>query len=156
MLERLNPILRLVCIALAGLVLFQLARLVSRNKAVAQIQSAGALVASTNFTVQTNRPSAVPPEIAARVDKIKDTQVLGQIMRPPPMALMGIAGPDVLLRGPKGQMGMIRVGEDLEGVKLISIGVNRVLVEHEGQQKELMLFEGFGGESLLSKGKENK
>ncbi|MGZ8900419.1 MAG: hypothetical protein ACXW3Z_10015 [Limisphaerales bacterium] len=156
MLERLNPILRLVCIALAGLMLFQLARLVQRGKAVAQIQGAGATAVGTNVTVQTNRPSAVPPEIAARIDKIKDTQVLGQIMRPPPMALMGIAGPDVLMRGPNGQMGMIRVGEQLEGVKLISIGVNRVLVEHDGQQKELMLFEGFGGESLLSKGKENK
>lgn len=155
MLERLNPILRLVCIALAGLMLFQLARLVQRGKAVAQVQGAGAIAVATNLTVQTNRPS-VPPEIAARIDKIKDTQVLGQVMRPPPMALMGIAGRDALMRGPNGQMGMVRVGEQLEGVKLISIGVNRVLVEHEGQQKELVLFEGFGGESLLSKGKENK
>ena len=156
MLERLNPILRLVCIALAGLMLFQLARLVKHGKAVAQIQGAGATAVSTNVTVQTNRSSALPPEIAARIDKISNTQVLGQIMRPPPMALMGIAGPDALMRGPNGQMGMIRVGEQLGGVKLISIGVNRVLVEHDGEQKELMLFEGFGGESLLSKGKENK
>jgi hypothetical protein len=156
MLDRLNPILRLVCIALAGLILFQLARLVQRGKAVAQIQGAGAIAVGTNLTVQSNRPSVVPPEITARIDKIKDTQVLGQVMRPPPMALLGIAGPDVLMRGPNGQMGIIRVGEQLDGLKLISIGVNRVLVEHEGQQKELMLFEGFGGESLLSKGKENK
>lgn len=154
MLERLNPILRLVCILLAGLVLFQMSRLVTRRNAFAQISMGSAGYTPSKAAASTNKPPAtVPPEITARVEKIKETQVLGQIMRPPPMALIGIAGPDVLLRGPNGQTGIIREGETLGGVKVLRIGVNRVLVEHEGQQKELMLFEGFGGESLLGKEK---
>ena len=68
-----------------------------------------------------------------------------------PMALLGIAGKDVFLRAPNGQTGLIRQGEELGGVKLLRIGVNRVLVEENGEQKELMLFSGFGGETLLPK-----
>jgi hypothetical protein len=45
----------------------------------------------------------------------------------------------------------LREGEETNGVKLIRIGTNRVLIEHEGQQKELTLFSGFGSESLLPK-----
>jgi hypothetical protein len=36
-------------------------------------------------------------------------------------------------------------------VKILRIGTNRVLVEHEGQKKELTLFSGFGSETLLPK-----
>lgn len=154
MLERLNPILRLVSVVLAGLVLFQVSRMVSRRSAFAQISANSAGFSQKKSNSSTNKPPAnVPPEITARVEKIKESQVLGQIMRPPPMALIGIAGPDVLLRGPNGQTGMVREGESLGDVKIIRIGVNRVLVEHEGQTKELMLFEGFGSESLLEKEK---
>ena len=154
MLERLNPIFKLISIVLAALVLFQVSRLVSRRNAFAQINASAAGFTQKKADSSTNKPPAnVPPEITARVEKIKESQVLGQVMRPPPMALIGIAGPDVLLRGPNGQTGMVREGESLGGVKIIRIGVNRVLVEHEGQTKELMLFEGFGSESLLEKEK---
>lgn len=156
MLERLNPVLRIVCIALAAVVLFQVARLVNRRNAVAQIQLGAGITATATGGASTNKaPAAVPPEIAARVEKIKESQVLGQVMRPPPMALIGIAGPDVLLRGPNGQTGIVREGEELGGVKILKIGLNRVLVEHDGKTNELTLFQGFGSESLLSKGKEN-
>ena len=153
MLERATPVLRIISIVLAGVVLLQVSRLVSRRSALAQIQVGRKLTLAPG-TISTNKAAAVPPEILARVDKIKETQVLGQIMRPPPMALIGIAGRDALLRGPNGQTGLVREGEELGGVKLLRIGLNRVLVEHEGQTKELTLFEGFGSESLLSKGKE--
>ena len=157
MLERLTPIFRLVCILLAGVILFQVSRLIARRNTFAQISAGPGLAVSPKAESTTNKPASgpvqAPPEIAARVEKIKESQVLGMIMRPPPMALIGIAGPDVILRGPTGQMGIIRVGEELGGVKLLQIGVNRALVLHEGKTNELTLFQGFGSESLLRKEK---
>jgi hypothetical protein len=44
---------------------------------------------------------------------------------------------------------LVKEGEDLGPIKLLRIGTNRVLVEQEGQKKELMIFSGFGGEPLL-------
>lgn len=70
------------------------------------------------------------------------------------MALLGIAGNDALFRAPSGQTGLLKEGDELGGVKMLRIGTNRVLVEHEGQKKELMIFSGFGGETLLPKEKE--
>ncbi len=92
----------------------------------------------------------LPPPIQARVDKIIQSEILGQIMRPMPMALLGIAGRDVFLRAPNGQTGLVKEGDELGGVKLLQIGINRVLVEEDGQKKELTLFSGLGSQSLLS------
>ena len=69
------------------------------------------------------------------------------------MALLGIAGKDAFLRAPNGQTGLLREGEELGEIKLLRIGTNRVVIEHEHQQKELTLFLGFGSETLLPKGK---
>jgi hypothetical protein len=155
MLDRLTPILRIVVILLAALLLMQLGRLMARRNSFAQINVGGTMAVSTNTVSSTNNPgpTTVPPEIAARVEKIKESQVLGMIVKPPPMALIGIAGSDVILRGPNGQTGIVRVGEELGGVKLLEIGVNRVLVLHEGKTNELILFQGFGSQSLLGKEK---
>lgn len=94
------------------------------------------------------------PELQARVDTILNSQIFGAIPKPPPMALQGIAGDSVLLRSPNGQTGLISVGGELGGVKLLKIGINRVLIEHDGQEKELTLFSGYGGDSLLNQTKE--
>ena len=94
------------------------------------------------------------PEIKARVDRIYESEILGQVMRPLPMALMGIAGNSAFLRSPSGQTGLVKEGDSLGEIKLLRIGINRVLVEQDGQKKELMIFEGYGGESLLPKEKE--
>ncbi len=72
------------------------------------------------------------------------------------MGLLGIAGKDALLRTASGQTGWVREGKELGGVKILQIGTNRVLVEVEGQNQELMIFSGFGSESLIPKGKETK
>lgn len=93
----------------------------------------------------------LPPGIQARVDRIKESEILGPFMRPAPMALLGIADDDVFLRAPDGQTGMVKEGGELGGVKLVRIGINRVLVEENGEKKELTLFDGFGGESLMPK-----
>jgi hypothetical protein len=192
MLERYNPILRIVCLALAGLILYQISRLAFQRDAVARsnfeapivrAESTNKVPAETNLaTVKTNSasatnstntnsaatnrtsrppntsrrgagapPSNLPADVQALIDKIKTSQLLGPDIKPPPMALLGIGGKDVFLRGPNGQTGMIREGEELGGAKLIRIGTNRVIVEHEGQQKELMIFSGFGSETLLEK-----
>lgn len=84
-----------------------------------------------------------------RVDRLVQSGLLGPVMRPPPMALMGIAGPHVILRAPNGQTGLIQEGDELGGVRLLRIGTNRVLVLENGQEKELTIFGGLGGESLL-------
>jgi hypothetical protein len=161
MLERCNPLLRLLCLALAGLALYQLSRLAFQRDPLARSRfeapvaraaapSTNAPAAATNSAPMRGKPS-LPPEVQALVDKIKESQLLGPEIKPPPMALLGIAGPDVFLRGPNGETGVIRVGEELGGVKLLRIGANRVLVEHEKQQKELTIFSGFGSETLLQK-----
>lgn len=97
------------------------------------------------------KPRELPPEIQARIDRVTDSEILGPVMRPLPMALLGIAGNVAFLRTPTGQTGLVKEGENLGGLKLLRIGINRVLVEQEGQKKELIMFSGFGGESLLPK-----
>jgi hypothetical protein len=97
----------------------------------------------------------LPPEIQARLDKVIDSEILAPVIRPMPMALLGIAGKDVFFRAPNGQTGLIKEGDELGGVKLISIGVNRVLVEEQGQRKELTIFAGMGSESLLTTQKDS-
>ncbi len=93
----------------------------------------------------------LPLMVQARIEQIIKSEILGMIMRPPPMALLGIAGKDVLFRSPTGQTGLLRVGEEMGGVKLLQIGSNRILIEQDGQKKELTIFEGLGGESLMPK-----
>lgn len=216
MLERYNPVLRIVCIALVGLILYQVSKLAFKRDAIAvsrletpliQLKSTNSalpaasataktnsvsastnaapstnsLTTNTNTAASTNSPSdktnvaktanrrsspsgprpprgpggapgpALPADFQALVDKIKQSQLFGPEIKPPPMALLGIAGRDVFLRGPNGQTGLIREGEELGGAKLIRIGTNRVIIEHEGREQELMIFEGFGSETLLQK-----
>lgn len=98
----------------------------------------------------------LPPGIQARVDKITQSEILAPVVRPLPMALLGIAGNSAFLRTSSGQSGVVKEGDELGGLKLLRIGTNRVLVEQDGEKKELMVFSGFGGESLLPKEKEQK
>ena len=93
----------------------------------------------------------LPLPIQARLDRITESEILGQVIHPLPMALLGIAGETAFLRAPSGQTGLVKLGENLGEIKLLRIGTNRVLVEQDGQEKELSIFSGLGGESLLSK-----
>jgi hypothetical protein len=101
-------------------------------------------------------PPELPPEIKARVIRIYESELFGQIMHPMPMALMGIAGDTAFLRAPSGQTGLVKEGDSLGEIKLLRIGINRVLVEENGEKKELTIFNGYGGESLLPKESETK
>jgi hypothetical protein len=168
--ERYVPVLRIVCLALAALVCAQLVRVAKARNPLADLKLSAAsftnvppvAVAKTNEPAQkptnspprssrssSSAPSDLPPAVQARVEKIVQSEILGQVVRPLPMALLGIAGKDAFLRGPDGQTGLVREGEELGAVKVLRIGTNRVLVEHEGQKKELTLFSGFGSESLI-------
>jgi hypothetical protein len=96
-----------------------------------------------------------PPEltlpIQARIDRIVDSELMGPVFHPMPTALMGIAGNVAFLRAPSGETGMVKEGDELGGIKLLRIGINRVLVEEDGKKNELMIYDGLGGQSLESK-----
>jgi hypothetical protein len=96
-----------------------------------------------------NRGANLPPAVQARIQQITDSELLAPVMHPLPKALLGIAGEVAFLRSDNGQTGMVKEGESLDDLKLLRIGVNRVLIEQDGQKKELMIFSGYGGESLL-------
>lgn len=93
---------------------------------------------------------SLDPLTTARIDKIIQSELLGPVPHPLPIALMGIAGQDAFIRTSSGMSGMIHEGAEFGGVKLLRIGTNRVLVEEGGVKKELKIFEGAGGESLLT------
>ena len=183
MLERSEMVLKGTCLALAALVLFQCSRFVMRSGSLARLSipalpslpdssdaRTGGKATNAPSRTESQKPAAnlppargdrvapatnLPPAISARIDRITQSEVLGPVIRPLPMALLGIAGRDAFLRAPNGQTGLLKEGEELAGVKLLRIGTNRVLIEHEGQQKELSVFSGFGSETLLPKQKEN-
>jgi hypothetical protein len=150
--ERLQPLLKLSCVLLAVLVLYQVPPLIDPRDPLAH-QSAP-LIATAEAGLQTQTTSGnpeIPPGITARIDRITQSEIFGPVQRPLPMALIGIFGNEASLRTPHGQVGWLKEGDELGGVKLVRIGTNRILVEHEGQLKELTIFGGFGGESLQEK-----
>lgn len=169
MLERFNPVLRIVCLALAGLVIYQLSRLVVRKDPLKHLNIQAATASLTGSETKSEKretnsvprqpsgkkESDLPPAVQARVDKITQSEILGMVVRPLPMALLGIAGQDAFLRAPNGQTGLLKEGEELGGVKLLRIGTNRVLIEHEQKKKELTISSGLGSETLLPKGEKN-
>ena len=94
---------------------------------------------------------ALTPLIQARIDLITQSEVLAPVFHPPPMALLGIAGRDAFIRTPSGQSTLLREGGESDGIKLLRLGTNRVLIEQGNEKKELIIFDGFGSESLLPK-----
>lgn len=99
------------------------------------------------------QPGSAPklsPEIQARVDKIVSSEIFAPVMHPLPMGLLGIAGDTAFLRSATGQTGLVKPGDSLGDLKLLQIGINRVVVEQDGQKKELTIFNGFGSGSLLT------
>lgn len=92
--------------------------------------------------------SSIPPETQARVDLVVQSEIFGAIPRPLPMAVLGFVGNEVLLRTDSGQTDLVQEGATLGNVKILKIGINRVLVEVDGSQRELTLYNGLGGDSL--------
>lgn len=92
----------------------------------------------------------LPKAVKAQVDKVVQSGILAPYMPPMPAALLGIADDEAFLRAGNGQTGVLKEGGELGGLKLLRIGVNRVLIEENGEKKELMVFGGAGGESLMA------
>ena len=100
-------------------------------------------------------PADLPAAAQAQIERITQSEIFAPVMHPMPMALLGIAGRSAFLRAPSGQTGLVKEGDELGGIKLLRIGTNRVLVQENGQSKELTIFSGFGSDSLMPKGKES-
>jgi len=173
MFDRFEPLLRIICLALAALLLCQIVRLVVRGDPLGHASIPALPTLSLKATPATNSPAApptnapapskmngpvrikppkqsdLPAVVQARVDRIKESEILAPFMRPMPLALLGIAGEDAFLRAPDGQSGMVKEGGKLGGIKLLRIGTNRVVVEEDGEKKELTVFSGMGSDSLL-------
>jgi hypothetical protein len=109
---------------------------------------------SNPFVRRASHADDLPPAVQARISRISESEILGPVMRPLPMGLLGIAGNIAFLRTASGQTGLVKEGDSLGDLKLVQIGINRVLIEQDGQKKELTIFSGYGGESLLPKQKE--
>lgn len=178
--DRLEPILKGACIVLAGVLVLELGQRPRGGESIAELRVPEIHIAEPKPESGSEPAPGMPPgfmppgmppgmpggpmgpgrggpalepELQARVDTILASQLFGAIPQPPPMALMGIAGDLAMLRAPNGQTGLIAEGDTLGGVKLLKIGTNRILIEHEGSEKELTLFSGYGGESLLNQEK---
>jgi len=95
-------------------------------------------------------PSAPAPPPPDRYTTIESSGILGALPQgPPPPALLGLAGAYAIIRAPEGQTDLVAEGGTLGTVKVLKIGINRVLVEHKGKVEELSIFEGMGGEPLV-------
>ncbi|MDB6028515.1 MAG: hypothetical protein JWM68_4738 [Verrucomicrobiales bacterium] len=102
------------------------------------------------------KSSELPAIVQSRVSRIVDSELFAPVVRPIPAALIGIGADRAFLRSSSGQTGMVKEGEEVGGMKLLQIGTNRVLVEESGEKKELTIFAGIGGESLLPKERKDK
>src|SRR5947208_12468138 len=112
MFERFNLALRLTSAALAALVIWQVAHLLVGKNPVGQLTvSSNVLVpaaasepkassADTNSPAKKGAAANLPPAIQARLDKITQSEILGAVVKPLPMALLGIAGQDAFIRAP--------------------------------------------------------
>ena len=115
-----------------------------------------AMMGMGGFGGRGNTPEPeLPLPVRARVYQITDSEILGPVMRPLPTALLGIVGEVAFVRSASGQSGVIKEGENVGALKLLKIGTNRVLVEEDGKTNELMIFSGYGGDSLVTKQKDN-
>jgi hypothetical protein len=96
-------------------------------------------------------PAAGPaPPVPDRYTTIESSGILGALPQgPPPPALLGLAGTYAIIRTPEGQTDLVAEGGTLGTVKVVRIGINRVLIEHKGKTEELSIFDGLGGQPLV-------
>jgi hypothetical protein len=106
--------------------------------------------ASTPAVAAQPAASAPAPPAPDRYTTIESSGILGALPQgPPPPALLGLAGAYAIIRTPEGQTDLVAEGGTLGTVKVIKIGINRVLIEHKGKTEELNIFDGLGGQPLV-------
>lgn len=163
--KQFESIAKLTCVALAALIV---ARIVGELKPAASLaevkvpsledlkppasKAKKKSSSSRSSRSYSSRPK-LPPEVTARTEAVYQSEIFGPVQRPLPMAVLGLIGEDVIFRAPNGQTKLVKVGDEVDGVKILKVGINRVLVEQDEKQKELTLHSGYGSESLLSKDK---
>lgn len=168
--SRLEQLLKLICLVLIVLTLSRIALELRPSASLADVRvphlddlappkeekSKSKSSSSSNSRMRRSSSShpKLPAEVTARVDAVYKSEIFGPVPRPLPMAVMGLIGDNVILRTPTGQEKLMGIGDEAGGVKILEIGINRVLIEQEGKQKELTLHRGYGSESLLSKEKQ--
>jgi hypothetical protein len=155
--ERLTLVLKAVSLGLAALVAFQAYGLVTEADPLEDLDLEALAAASRDGARQAAEvpPAAASPALPEKHGAVASSGVLGAVPKaPPPPALLGLAGKYAILRAPGGQTDLVAEGGEIGGVKLIRIGVNRVLVEHQGKVEELSIFSGLGGAPLATPGKE--
>src|SRR4051812_26919691 len=98
MLERLNPALKIVCLALTALVLYQIARLTLRKDPLEQLSFTTMPLPSSTPEIQpakkeTNSPPRqgtakkepeLPPLVQTRVERITQSEIFAAVVRPLP------------------------------------------------------------------------
>ncbi|MBL9171595.1 MAG: hypothetical protein JNN07_27945 [Verrucomicrobiales bacterium] len=170
--ERSEKLLKQCCLVLALILLYPTVRLLLRDDGLKSIptltMSMAAAAPSALQSPGTNSPAGRPPaakagpgeplpeSIRLQVEKITQSEILGPVIRPQPVALMGIAGRDAFIRTANGRTGLLRTGETLDGLKLLQVGTNRVVIEENGVRRELTIFSGLGSSTLLPKTQEKK
>jgi hypothetical protein len=118
----------------------------------ASLEPGGETESAVQDGAQPGKPASTPPvpPLPAEYQPIALSGIFGKApeQKPPPPALVGVAGSRALIRAPSGKWELLAEGGELEGIKVIAIATNRVLVEFEGQLRELTIFEGLGSSSL--------
>jgi len=155
--DRATLYLRITCLVLAGVLTIQILQLVRSTDPLSEADSLSmgtwtepeVSAGSSTQSQASPKASALPAAVQSRVDHVVGSEVFGAIPKPLPMALLGIGGENAFIRTPSGQSKVMRAGEEAEGVKLLQIGTNRVLIEHEGKAQELILYPDLGGGTLL-------
>jgi hypothetical protein len=121
-----------------------------------------AAVPGAPSTDPAGKPTAPRTQTPAALDRYRAIERSG-IFGAPPSApprpqpgLLGIANDCAIIRLPGGQVELFREGAELEGIKVLRIGTNRVLIEFKGRMTELIIFSGLGSGSLLPQEKEQR
>ena len=100
------------------------------------------------------------PTLRPVVAKVAESSLFGVAPPPPPPSpnqppkakapkLQGIAADFAILEIPGRGVHMIRLGDEEEGVKVLKLALNRVLIEVDGVKHELTIYSGFGSDPLL-------
>ena len=169
MFDHTEKLLRWLCVVLVAVMAYPLVRLAMRSQGFEKVPLDSLVqplplgktnqLSGTNTTVVGPANPAVPPlptQVSNQVERITQSEILGPVVRPRPVALLGIAGPDAFIRSTSGRTGLLRVGEVMDGIKLIQVGTNRVVIEQDGKRRELTIFAGLGSETLIPKEKDKK
>jgi hypothetical protein len=98
-------------------------------------------------------PDGAPKETAPKqYDMVQTSGIFGKVpaKETPPPVLFGFIGRYAILQAPDGAIDLVPEGGEIGGVKVLKIGVNRAVVLFQGNEMELMVFDGLGSAPLTT------